>query len=631
MNEIKEIVHFNQYIEDLLAKTECSDLEYKSAKGGFPGSFWETYSAFANTDGGTIILGVAEKKNRFYLDGLSEDQIEKYLRDFWNNVNNKGKVSCNLMKTEDVIKEDYKGNKILLFFVPRASREQRPVFLTTQPYNGTFKRDYEGDYKCTEKEVQRMFADADTSRPVDSRILKNYSMDDIDKNSLSQYRQLFAIAKPDHPWLAEGDLEFLRKLGGYRKDRTTGEEGFTLAGLLMFGKSEAITDIDCCPNFFPDYQEILSDNPNIRWTNRVCPDGTWEANLFQYYRTVLPRLQAILPKPFRLESNIRIDDTPSHVAIREALINLCIHADYSENATLTVKLYKTKIELSNPGTLLVSTKQYYEGGDSVCRNKALQNMFMMLGTAEKAGSGVDKILKGWREANWRAPIVSTKVRPDKVELTMKMESLMDAEVQEKLVELFGERILGIGHDKLLVLEMASADGSVTNESLRYVLNIHKSEISELLKAMCYSKLLVPEGYGRGTKYRLSLNSDNEDPNGNVASNGTNVASNGTNIASNGTNVASNGTNVASNGTNIASNKPAKTKKRFTPQEMHDAICEYASDWISLEDLSVNLDRDKSYLRNIVIPNMIREGYLEMLFPAVHKHRGQKYKIKEHHK
>src|SRR5574344_1739713 len=100
MNEIKEIVHFNQYIEDLLAKTECSDLEYKSAKGGFPGSFWETYSAFANTDGGTIILGVAEKKNRFYLDGLSEDQIEKYLRDFWNNVNNKGKVSCNLMKTD---------------------------------------------------------------------------------------------------------------------------------------------------------------------------------------------------------------------------------------------------------------------------------------------------------------------------------------------------------------------------------------------------------------------------------------------------------------------------------------------------------------------------------------------------
>ena len=74
--------------------------------------------------------------------------------------------------------EDYNGHKLMLFFIPRASREQRPVYRTSQPYNGTFKRNYEGGYKCTEKEVQRMFADADVSRPADSRILKNYSMID---------------------------------------------------------------------------------------------------------------------------------------------------------------------------------------------------------------------------------------------------------------------------------------------------------------------------------------------------------------------------------------------------------------------------------------------------------------------
>lgn len=72
------------------------------------------------------------------------------------------------------------------------------------------------------------------------------------------------------------------------------------------------------------------------------PDGTWEANLFQFYRLVLPRLQTVLPKPFVLENNIRRDETPTHVAVREALINLCIHADYSENASLLVQLYKDK-------------------------------------------------------------------------------------------------------------------------------------------------------------------------------------------------------------------------------------------------------------------------------------------------
>lgn len=220
----------------------------------------------------------------------------------------------------------------MLFYIPCASREQRPVFRTTNPYNGTFKRNYEGDYKCTEKEVQRMFADANDSRPADSRILPNYSLNDLDKESLQQYRQLFTTARPNHPWLGMDDMTLLEKLGGYRKDRETGEEGFTLAGLLMFGKYDAITDNACAPDFFPDYQEWLNNDPDGRWSARIYPDGTWEANLFQYYRRVLPRLQSFLPNPFRLEGNIRKEETTAHVAVREAFINLCVHSDFTVNA-----------------------------------------------------------------------------------------------------------------------------------------------------------------------------------------------------------------------------------------------------------------------------------------------------------
>ena len=625
MLEVRDRLNFEDYLDSLLNSVESDDLEFKSAAGGFPGSFWDTYSAFANSEGGVIVLGVIEKKGKFYIDNLSDEQIEKYTKDFWNNVNNRATVSCNLLKTEDVVVEDYKGHKLMLFFIPRASREQRPVYRTSQPYNGTFKRNHEGDYKCTEREVQRMFSDANVSNPADSRILRNYSLDDLDMESIAQYRQLFKLAKPDHPWSVLSDFEFLKKIGAYRTDRGTKEEGFTMAGVLMFGKEDAITDNECCPDFFPDYQEKLSDNPEIRWTNRICPDGTWEANLFQFYLRVLPRLSAVLPKPFILEGNIRRDETPAHVAVREALVNLCIHTDYSENATMVVRLYSNKIVFTNPGTLLVSKMQYYGESASVCRNKTLQKMFMLIGSAEKAGSGVDKILAGWRFANWRAPMLRTLSQPDLVELTM----MMDEGTKDRLVRIFGTEVFSLGHERLLTLNAACTDGYITNENLRVVLNQHKAEVADLLKDMCKHKLLVQEGYGRGTKYRLPMTGNIASSEPNIASSEPNIASSEPNIASSGANIASSGANIASSGANIASSEPniasTRVKQRMPYQSLKAMICTVCSEWISLDELSAIVRRDKIYLRNFIIPKMLEDNSLEMLFPGVPNHPRQKYK------
>lgn len=99
MIEARNKEELQDYIEALLERKEADDLEFKSAAGGFPGNFWDTYSAFANTDGGTIIFGVVEKHGQFFLDSLTDEQIEKYKKDFWNNVNNRSTVNFNLMKT----------------------------------------------------------------------------------------------------------------------------------------------------------------------------------------------------------------------------------------------------------------------------------------------------------------------------------------------------------------------------------------------------------------------------------------------------------------------------------------------------------------------------------------------------
>ena len=612
-----DYLDISSFVEELMERRESVEIEFKSAMGGFPKSFWETYSSFANTNGGTIVLGIKEKKGEFYVDNLTDELIDKYKREFWSGVNNRDIVNLNLLSNDDVIEGELDGRKVILFYIPRATREQRPVYHTPNPYNGTYKRNHEGDFKCTEQEVKRMYADANVSVPADSRILDNYTFEDIDKASLEQYRRLFDLAKPGHAWLTLDDISLLKKLGGYKVDRQTGKEGFTLAGLLMFGKTESITDETCAPNFFLDYRELGEDVSSTRWLDRICPDGTWEANLFQFYKRVLPKLQEILPTPFHLESDTRKDETSAHIAVREALINTLIHADYSINASTVITRSKDELVFSNPGCLLVSKQQFYEGGDSVCRNLALQKMFMMFGKAEKAGSGADKIISGWKEANWNSPNLEEKNRPDKVILTLPLISILDNKIREELIAIFGERVLQMENNKLTTLVIALTEKVVSNERLRYTLNLHKYDITKMLKELCLEGYLIADGIGRGTIYHL-----------NIAHN-INCSSNiDTNLTTSDVNLTTSDVNLTTSDVNLTTSGDVNNiKKKCSQKELFDLILECTSDWKSLAEISREVNRSSQYLKGNVIHKMIKDGLLQREF-SMPNHPAQRYKRKE---
>ncbi len=410
-------------IRTLINQGESSEVEFKSARGGFPGSFWESYSAFANTNGGTIVLGVVEKNNQFLFDGLTKETIIRYKKNFWDCAHNKGKISICLPRESDVRIEQIDDSYILIFDIPRASYELRPVYISSNPFGNTYRRNHEGDYLCTDAEVRRMFADAEHDRhPQDGRILVGFDLErDIDIESLHQYRQTFASLQPSHPWVGISDIDFLKKLGGYATEYETGKEGFTLAGILMFGKYDSIINNSGDPMYFVDYREkIAIDNPDVRWTNRIYPDGMWEANLYQFYVRVYNRLIQSLPRPFMMKDGVRQEETPAHDAIREALINCIIHQDVNAQGHIIVERTDENLVFMNPGMMLVSKQQYFKGGRSICRNPILQKMFMRLGRAEKAGSGVDKIISGWQYLGLPLPTVVETTRPDYVMLTMQM-------------------------------------------------------------------------------------------------------------------------------------------------------------------------------------------------------------------
>lgn len=609
--------HLNEIICNLQDAHESESLEFKAASdGNLPGSLWDTYSSFANTNGGLIILGIKEKNNQLFGGNLTDDDLDKLQKDLWALLNNRTKVSVNLLRNDDVSVIESDGVKALAIRVPRASLDQRPVHIGPDPYNGTFRRGYEGDFKCNRTEVQRMFAEADMTRTNDRRILKGYTMDDIDRQSLHQYRQLFNASKPDHVWATFDDFEFLKQLGAWRKDRTQGGEGFTVAGILMFGKNDTMTDDQCSPAFFPDYRDESSALGNQRWIDRLYPDGTWEANLFQFYLRALPRIQSHLPKPFMLEGNNRIDQSPAHVAIREAFINLIVHADYRGEGSLKVIYSNGSFLFSNPGTLLVSTEQFFEGGESICRNPTIQKMFMLLGPAEKAGSGGAKIISGWRSSNWKTPSIFQRIRPDKVEVSLNMQSLIQPEIVERLSSALNYNISSLNPEQQTVLAVALTEKQITNERLRHLLNLHKADITLLLQGLCLKGLLESEGYGRATRYAL--------PEIIAASSNQKVDTSEAKVDTLEAKVDTSGAKVDTLEFSHTT-RELLGKSKLSKSQVLEVLDEIAHDWISVSNLAVIMHKDVSYLKNKLIPRLINEGAIEREYPTIPNHPAQRYR------
>ncbi len=137
---------------------ENNRIEAKKAIGGLPQSIWETYSAFANTLGGIILLGVEEHPDKS-LHPVALPDPEILIEEFWDIVNNDSKVSANILSDKDVTIEDIDGNRIVAIRVPRARRSDRPVYIDGDPLS-SYRRNGEGDYKCTKEEVQAMMRGA---------------------------------------------------------------------------------------------------------------------------------------------------------------------------------------------------------------------------------------------------------------------------------------------------------------------------------------------------------------------------------------------------------------------------------------------------------------------------------------
>lgn len=494
--------HVND-LTDLKTLSESVELEFKLAQGvdgngKLPEDFWRTYSAMANTRGGFVVLGVREKKGNFIVEVINDiATVKKQLFDI---ANNKKKVNVNLLADQHVQVVNIDSKLVIVVEIPTARREQKPIYLNNQPMTETYIRRHEGDCHCSEEQIKRMMAEqVEDSR--DDRILPGFDFNDIDQDSLRKYRNLFAVAKPQHPWLELDLIDLLRNIGGWSKNRHSGEEGLTLAGILMFGNWNAIQD--AVPNYFVDYRERDNAQPDSRWVDRLYPDGSWSGNVFDFYRRAYQKLITDLKVPFELKNGIRLDETKVHEAIREALVNTLVHADYTGRSSILVIRRPDLFGFRNPGLMRIPPEIAVKGGESDCRNRRMHQMFLMIGAGERAGSGVPKIMSGWKWANWRTPKLYEKTEPsEQTLLELSMVSLISQEIAERLDGLFGQSFHQLDNLERMIVITAATEGWVNHERACQLTSKHSRDVTLTFPKLVDKGFLVASGEKRDKSYSL---------------------------------------------------------------------------------------------------------------------------------
>ena len=379
-----------------------------------PKSVWETYSAFANTFGGTIVLGVSKKRvtGEYVVTGL--DNPEKLVRDFWNIVKNEDRVSSDILKNEDVKIEVLDGKSIIEINVPRADRHFCPIYIDNSVYSGTFRRGNEGDRHCTTFEVTEMIRDSKDDI-IDLEVVESMRLDVFNKSTVDIYRAHLKAQTSNHPWVDLPYEKFLSVIGAAVL-RTNGIYNPTKAGLLMFGNEYSIVKV--FPSFCLEYYEGDIENGEIS-DKLLSSSGEWSGNIFDYYLLIADRMMSG-PKELVI-SRGKVGNSEINVAMDHVLLNALVNSDYSGKGGVVIEKTKDSVRISEAGLLRTPLERLKTKGNKEPRNKAVARMLNLIGLMDGNERFLIDLLRAWKKNGFPEPVIEEKIDPPQTNILMMLD------------------------------------------------------------------------------------------------------------------------------------------------------------------------------------------------------------------
>lgn len=423
--------------------------------------------AFANCDGGKLYIGVRDDGMVIGLDNADSVSLQ-----ISNMVRDAIKPDITMFLHYETIVEN--GKNVVAVDIQRGT--DRPYYLAKKGMRpeGVYVRHGYSSVPATDTAIRRMIKETDGDRFEAMRCLNQ----DL---TFETTKKEFDLRKTDFGPQQMRTLKLIDQDGLY-------------SNLALLLSDQCVHTIKVAV-FQGTDQTIFKDRREFT--------GSLMQQMNEVYDFIDFRNQtrATIEKLYRVD----VRDYPE-VAVREALLNLLVHRDYSFSASAFISIYEDRIEFVSIGGLMPGIDlEDVMVGISVCRNQDLANVFYRLHLIEAYGTGMGKIMKAYESMQIK-PVIETTKNAFKIilpNINAKCET-ENATVKTKSgtpVTVHTEKELSDEEEK--ILEYARKHGAITKNDVIGLLEVSASTAVRMIRKMVKTNLLEQKGKARNTHYTIA--------------------------------------------------------------------------------------------------------------------------------
>ncbi len=353
-------------VKKLLKQKEGIRLEFKEAKTDLPANLFESICSMLNRDGGDILLGVNDNGK---IIGIDLTKLETLKTNIVNLSNNAQKIDPPFILFP--LSYEINGKTIIHLQVSESSQVHKTN-------NTVFDRSNDGDFRVTQPHRIAEIYNRKRLHYTEGIIYPALKFSDFNADLFTKTRNLIRSNNPNHPWLALSNKQMLEKAGLWKRDFQTGQEGYTLAAILIFGKAEIIQQI------LPHYKiDALVRKVN---THRYDDREYIQTNLIDSYDALMGFVAKHLPDKFYIENGQR--KSLRTAIFREIVANLIVHREYTNALPCTFTILKGSVETENANNPHGNGPISLDNFTPFPKNPLIAKFFIQIGRVEELGSGV---------------------------------------------------------------------------------------------------------------------------------------------------------------------------------------------------------------------------------------------------